>query len=198
MPAEQFHVTNHVERGLSRLISQYRGKPRIEGLLTSYLEEIQELSDQMWLVILSRMVDYAEGYHLRVIGKIVGQVWKSEDDARYRTLVRARIAVNHSSGTVNDMLRIAKLLTGHKAELIELFHATMLIDVGQDPFGDTTADMLHEARAGGVALSVQWSDDDEADSLTFADGDAEEDDIPRGLGGDDPDVGPGGTWAGVV
>lgn len=192
-------ITDHVAQGLSRLIEQYKGKPRIQGFLESWLEEVQELSDAAWAVILSRLVDHATGHHLRVLGKIAGQPWREESDERFRVLVRARIAANISSGTVDDLLRVASLVLGAATfELTELFPATVIVDVSSPiDFADLAFELLRDAKAGGVAFSLHWFDGHEADAaFTWADGDEFQEDADRGFGGDDPEVGPGGMWIG--
>lgn len=53
-------TTDVVEHGLSRLIEQWKDKPRMRAWVASYLEEVQELSSAAWVVLISRLIDDAE------------------------------------------------------------------------------------------------------------------------------------------
>jgi len=43
--SEAVKITDHVDQGLSRLISQYKGKPKLEGTLAAFLKPFQDLED---------------------------------------------------------------------------------------------------------------------------------------------------------
>lgn len=193
-------VTDHAEQGLARLIQQYQGKPRIRGWLLSYLDEAQEISDQIYLTTLSRLIDHAAGVHLDVIGKIVGQPRREGDDERYRVLLRARVAVNVSDGTVGDLQRVASLvLGGPDFSIDEVFPASVVVDSSAPiDFADIAFELIEQAKSAGVALTLHHYDGhDEDETLVWSDGDGFEDDEDRGFGGDDPDSGSGGYLIGA-
>lgn len=178
------HVTEHVERGLSRLIEQYKGKPRLEAWVRSYLNEVQALSDAAWQVLVSRLVDDAVGEQLTVLGRIVGETNRVEDDERFRVVVRARIAVNSSRGRGEDIIRVAGLLFARPVILTEFFPGAMTLEVAEaiDFIPTIEHRMLEEAASAGVRIDVHFYGDDPEDVFRF-------------------DEGPGwgvGTWAGAV
>jgi hypothetical protein len=104
-------VVDHVAEGLALLIDQYKGRPRLEGMLRSYLEEIQEFEVAAHQVLNGYIVDNAVGAQLDVIGRVVGQKRKGQSDETFRVYLRARIAANRSRGTTNDLLRVLSLAT---------------------------------------------------------------------------------------
>lgn len=179
-------ITNHVERGLGRLIEQFKGKPRLEAWISSYLEEVQELSDAAWDVLISRLIDSAVNEQLVVLGRIVGQLKTTTDDERFRVLVRARIAINKSNGRWNELLRIIKLLLGDGVPygLTPYYPgALVLMILGAITFVPTLEhEMLEDAAAGGVRVDVHFSEVEPDELFYFGGG--------PGFGG--------GSWAGAV
>ena len=194
-------VNDHVAAGLALLIQQYQGAPRLEGLLTSYLNRVQELEDAIWSVILGRLIDYAIGVQLDVLGRLVGQRRDGAADEIYRTRIRARIAANRSLGTGDDLIRVALLASGSDPALMfysELQPATVHVELLQtDPtIAPVVVELLRVAKAPGVALQLLFTEYAAANSFTFGTNDlGVEFDTNRGFGLDeDPTTGPGGRW----
>jgi hypothetical protein len=179
-------VTDHVERGLSRLIEQFKNKPRIASLIKSYLLQVQELSDATWEVLVSRLIDDATGEQLTVLSRLVGETVRLEDDERQRVLVRARIAVNRSNGHGDDILRVASLLFTLDFELVEYYPAAMVLTVTEPVSAVPTLEhgMLEQAAAAGVRIDVHFSEDEQSELFRFGDG--------PGWGADE------GVWSGAV
>ena len=132
----------------------------MEAWVSSYLAEVQELSDAAWAVLVSRLIDDATGVHLTTIGRLVGQERTNEDDDRFRVLVRARIAVNTSSGQWPTLLRIIKLLlTNDVAYTLQEFLPGAMVLTIEDPIDFipyAEHRMLEEATAGGVRIDVHF------------------------------------------
>lgn len=83
-----------------------------ERLLAAVSVAFQSIEDAGQQVLLLRDVNTALGAQLRRIGRIVGQIPASADDEIERRYIRARIATNRSSGSIPDILRIARLVLG--------------------------------------------------------------------------------------
>lgn len=168
-------ITDHVEHGLSRLLEQFKGKPRLEAWISSYLEGVQELTDAAWAVLVMRLIDDAVGEQLTVLGRLVGQPRIVEDEERYRVLVRARIAVNSSSGKPDDLIRVANLLFGADAEysMHEFFPAALVFSINEaiDVIPALEQGMLDEAAAGGVRVDVHFSADEPDELFAWGAGD---------------------------
>ena len=155
---EQF--TDHEGR-VSRLIEQFKHKPNLEALIRSYLKQVQDLEDALFEIILARNVDTAIGVQLSTIGKIVRQPRTTSDDERFRTAIRARIAINLSDATAEDLIKIAKLLLvdGETFALRDEPPAQLRVTIF-DPLTSADADLVHAllelADAAGVRLLLQW------------------------------------------
>lgn len=154
--------TDH-EGAVRRLIEQFKNKPDLEALIRIYLRQIQDLEDAAFEVILERDLDNAVGVQLSTIGSIVQQPRTTPDDDRYRTAIRARIAINLSNATAEDVIKVANLLLQEYGESYELRDeppAQFRITV-HDPLQSSDADLLllllDEADAGGVRLVLQWN-----------------------------------------
>ena len=93
---------SHINEGLALLLSQYKGKPRIEKLLRVYLAKVQELEWVFADLADQRNLDTAFGVWLDMIGRIVGQSRQGWTDAEYRKAIRARVVLNRSQGRIDD------------------------------------------------------------------------------------------------
>lgn len=153
--------TDHESR-VSRLIEQFQDKPDLEALIRSYLAQLQDVEDALFEIILERDLDNAVGLQLSTIADIVGQPRTTSDDDRFRTMVRARIAINLSDSTGEDIIRVANLLLvdGEAYELKEEPPAQLRVTV-LDPLTSADADLMRDllnlADAGGVRLLFQFN-----------------------------------------
>jgi hypothetical protein len=101
---------NHIEDGTSKVISQYRGKPKFLLRLACYLNQIQHAEDQLALIHEAFRPDTAVGFRLDWIGRKVGQPRVGASDDVFRLYIKARIAANRSQGKIQDQESIAGLL----------------------------------------------------------------------------------------
>lgn len=104
------HISDHVARALARLPQQFRGKVKIEALLSALVAPCQDLEDALYALLTERDVETAVGQQLDDLGLIVGELRQGRDDDTYRRFVRARISVNKSKGTALDVLSVASLV----------------------------------------------------------------------------------------
>jgi len=162
MAGELIEKNSSHEDAVRRFIEQFQNKPDLEALTKSYLHQIQDLEDALFEIILERDLDNAVGVQLSTIGNIVQQPRTTNDDDRFRTAIRARIAINLSDATVADLIKVANLLLdefGESYRLREEPPAQVRITI-DDPLQSSDADLFHalvdEADAGGVRLVLQW------------------------------------------
>jgi hypothetical protein len=155
------HFTDHEGR-VSRFIEEFKNKPDLEALARIYLRQIQDIEDAAFEVILERDLDNAIGVQLSTIGKIVKQARTTSDDDRFRTAIRARIAINLSDSTAEDVIKVARLLLQEFGESFELRDeppAQLRVTI-HDPLQSAEADLVHEllgaTKAGGVRLVLVW------------------------------------------
>lgn len=109
--------TTQVQDGLARLIDQYRGRPKIEGILTAYLRRVQEIENALWAAYDARLLTATTpvGVHLDTLGALVGEARQGRGDDDYRAAIRIRIRANRSTGTANDVIEVASLLPADNA-----------------------------------------------------------------------------------
>lgn len=103
---------DYVGQGLSRLLEMYKGKPRMEAWIRSYMRQFQEVEMAAFQVMLARMLQtgLAQGDLLDKLGKLVGQGREGFTDDIYTLMITARIQANRSDGMRETLIKIVKLL----------------------------------------------------------------------------------------
>lgn len=101
---------DHAQAAVDRLPRQFRGKPKIEALLRIFCAPMAALEQAFIDLLTQRTVDTAVGEQLNVLGRIVGQKQIDVTDTTFRSLIRARIRANKSSGMGNQVLLVARLV----------------------------------------------------------------------------------------
>jgi len=168
-------ITTHVEQALLLFMEQFKGKEKLESLLASYIQEVQELEGALYDLFSERLLETAIGAQLDQLGRAVGQERIGGDDY-YRQLIRARIAINRSNGQIGEMLNIFVLVWDslYAFEIEEPGPASMNVRmVGQaslSPVNDP--ELLHllatAAKAGGVALQTLYTLSPEAETFQLS------------------------------
>lgn len=92
------------------LIDIFREKPQFLKLLSSYVAETQELENALFELGDAFWVNTAVGAQLDGIGEIVGIARDGADDTTYRIRIKARVLINLSSGTPNEILTLVRAL----------------------------------------------------------------------------------------
>jgi hypothetical protein len=105
-------ITTHVSDAQDRLLEQYKGKVRIEGLIGCFVEQIQDLEQAIFDLVEKRSLSGATGVQLDLIGTIVVQDRLGFSDDLYRALLAAKIGENVSQADPERVREIVKLLTG--------------------------------------------------------------------------------------
>lgn len=139
-------VTTHVAEAKALLISQFRGRPVIEGLLSSWVGPLQELENVLWDIIDKRILDDAVDAQLDTLGKLVGEKRAGRDNDRYRASIRVRIRVNRSKGRAEDILQVARLLDA-SATYLEYRFLAWEVDILGTPYGGDFIRLLAQAKA---------------------------------------------------
>ena len=105
-------INDHVLQALDRLLQQYREQPRIASVITALVDEIQDLENAVADTYDGRWLELAAGKVLDDVGTIVNQARLGFDDARYRSLIKAKIGQNVSQGNPERVIQVAQLLIG--------------------------------------------------------------------------------------
>lgn len=152
------HITTHKADAIARLLEQYKGKSRIEALISSLVGGYQSVEDAFNDLGVNRFVAVATGETLTNIGSIVGAERSDLDDETLRLLILARIQVNISNGAPETLIMIFKLITKANEVIfreyphgdIQMFtNGTLALDKVEFVYG-----LLTLARLAGVSLSA--------------------------------------------
>lgn len=147
---------SHVDQGLSLLLAQFKGRPRIQAWAKAYLRQCQLLEDAIYDVLIQRLIDNAVGVQLDTIGKIVGELRSGMNDATFKIFITARIRINRSRGNTEDVLDVVAIITTTTLRFREYRPACLYMEflaiTDRDPV--LIFRELHETKAGGVKLTV--------------------------------------------
>ncbi len=172
---------DYVGEGLGFLTSQYAppNAPQLAALLTSYLNQAQELEGVLWDVWTFRQLRNLEEYSLPetnalmdVVGELVGQPRLGLSDHQYVSIIYLRIAVNRTIGAVPNWSTFARILletSGGPAQYYEAIFPPgasppvrasagfrlCVYDMGLDPV--IVAQVLAQACPHGVLGELIWS-----------------------------------------
>ena len=167
--------TTHAAESVARLLSQFKGKTKIKGVVSAQAAQSQEEETAFFELLEERDLANAIGVQLDGIGEIVGEDRKGKTDTLYRIYLYARILVNKSSGTAPQINEIANLLidAANNRVYSEMYPAAFKIVV-DDVFPtdvDAIAEILGDARGGGIRGFLEYTEVDDDDTFTFADAD---------------------------
>lgn len=111
-------ITNHYERAIALLASQFResasdgGRTLFQKLIGVFVQSFQELDDVNQELLNNRWLNTAEGVQLDGIGQIVGLPRvPGQSDADYREALQFQIFINSSNGTPEEAIKVLAFLT---------------------------------------------------------------------------------------
>lgn len=102
--------TDHVQDGKDKLLTQFKDKPKIEGVLSAYMRQAQDLEDAYFEFLIDRFLADGEGVQLDNIGKIVDETREGKADNVYKIALAGKILGNFSEGTPEDIIAILKAM----------------------------------------------------------------------------------------
>jgi len=153
------HFADHVTRGVERLIERYR-LPRTSALLASWLTEVQAVEDAFYELLTERSIAVATGDMLDILGRIVGQPRDGRDDDTYRLWIAARMMVQRSSGTTEQIIAIVDKLTGGGlVKLREYYPASFVVTTEAEitaSDGIQIGQLVALAKPAGVRCYFVW------------------------------------------
>jgi len=195
------HNTTVIAQGLSLPIYDLR-RPIFNGLLQTYLVQIQELEDAAWSVYIGTMLPAAVGDALDMLGALVGQPRGGRDDATYKLWITARARLATSSGRPQDLIAVVRAVLPLTVTitLIEYFPGDVSLDLSGIVDAQTAlqiADMLQEAKAAGVRIDMLYSSSAAGENFSFGSAASTPDiDVNRGFA--DAAQTTGGKLTGVI
>jgi hypothetical protein len=187
------------QRGTNRLLQQYKDTSAsgVKEVVGECSNEVQVCTDALGTFAPGFDVSTAIGVQLDLLGRIVGEPRNGRTDDQYRIWIQAKIRVNRSSGTIEDLIDIFSILTGDQAivTVVEYYPAKITVKLnGVDiPYPSDLNAMLKLARKAGVGSNLEYSTfPPGAHGFVFSGG--------TGLGFPNASLTPGsgGKFAGVV
>lgn len=158
-------ITNHFDQAIARLLTQYAEAQNIQNLISVYTTQIQELENIIYDMFLNRMIDTAVGQQLDNLGEIVGQPRLGFDDETYRVLLKFRIGVNVSQGTIEEVIQLFTLISGaSEVHVIDEGGGSISIQYNEPlpaELEEFIFDNMDQVVAAGVRIDtfVEYSDD---------------------------------------
>jgi hypothetical protein len=194
-------VSNRLEQALAKLLTQFKGLPVMEGILASYVEQVQELENVFIDLLLLRTLDNATGAQLDGVGAIVGELRLGRNDTDYRAAIAGRIKINRQHSRIEDVITAMLLTLDEPYELTELSDAKFILRlvtawVATFPSLETLNAVLQRAKGGGIKAFFQYATVDDDKIFRFASGDTPELDSNQGYANDAQTT--GGTYSDVV
>ena len=115
------------------LISQFKGKEKFEALVGALVSPLQTAEDDLFAIRYQQKLDYATGDMLDKWGEMVGITRQGRLDPEYLIQIKAKIAINVSTGTINEVADIFNLITGAThTEVFERFPREVAIFTDAD------------------------------------------------------------------
>lgn len=103
-------INDHVEIAQSKLISQFRGKTRLEQLLSVYTKQTQDLEDAFNSILTKTPLSVATGVTLDAIGSIVDEPRSGRTDTAYRQAILAKGRAISADGTASNIIEVFQIL----------------------------------------------------------------------------------------
>ena len=155
-------TTTHAAEAKDNLAGQFKGQEKLEALLTAFINEVQDLENVLFDVLELTSLDEAFGEQLDGFGSIVGENREGRTDDDFRLAIRARLRLNLSNGTAEDMIELIRALVGDKqVEIVEDFafspaHFDAYILDPIDVDGFQVAKFVRSGKPAGVRAILHW------------------------------------------
>ena len=134
---------------MNRLLFQFSESPKLKALLEVVLNQLKQTE--------SAFEEIRELKSLDVLGKIVGQERSGMNDDDYALWIKARVLLNRSRGTPEDLLQILNILLGDGSEIREHPEAAFTVLLQKMIHHDPAKiwEIIREAAPLGVKAHLQ-------------------------------------------
>jgi hypothetical protein len=154
------HKLDHEAEGLDTLIYDLR-TPKLQALLSTYLVEVQQAEDALWILYICSMIPDAFGAALDQLGGLVDQKRENRTDDVYRLWILAKALVLRSSGRPEELIAIARMVLPEtvRVQIVDEYPAALsvrLIGAVDPDTGSALATLLRSAKAISVRLLTTW------------------------------------------
>jgi len=156
------HITNHIEKTKTYFLEQYKNRQKINALLTSIIQPMQDIEDTAYSFYDKADLSVATDYHLDRLGAIIGIEHKARNDSDYRFAISLGIVANNSGGTPEEILAILHNVYENKhIEYLEygVAYFQIFIQSKYEPKG--IQQLLQELKPAGVSKPIViYAEDD--------------------------------------
>ncbi len=142
------------------LLAQDRGKTNWRAIAKGIGDAMQLVENDLFDLPLSMTLSSATDAALDKVGAIVDEPRLGLDDEAYRRFIRAKILVNMSEGSPEELLTIFRAITGSDdCRHFDMFPGGFtLVTIRQTPMSDAemrrVRRMMLDAKAAGVAMEL--------------------------------------------
>lgn len=119
-----------LEEAIERVVEQFKGKEKFEALVTALTDQATAVQTALLGILNDTNIATVTGDQLDGLGAIVGEERFGRDDDAYRLAIRARIILNFSRGTADDIINLIRALIGnYTVKIREYFPASFIAEV---------------------------------------------------------------------
>lgn len=160
-------ITDHNARGIGLLLSQFSDSPKMLALAGILLDRVQEWEDLAFDYLTEKLIDFAQGVFLEVLGRSIGEKrGPLTDDEEYRRVIKARGLANASECAIQTHIDIAEVIMEPHLSVpepnVRLFqhgrkHVRLEYDVDTDPGADlrnALVRLIGIAKCGGTSYTI--------------------------------------------
>jgi len=162
----------HPSRGVSRLLEQFKGKPRIESFTLALMKQAQALEYASWQLLSERSIESAAGVWLDALADVLGIARDGSTDEELRGRVLVEIAVLGSSCTGPELAAIATAFASGVPARVETWRPCEAAVVLDGPVTYTLAfalsKTLRRASAAASRVLLEWLPVAPSSALTLA------------------------------
>jgi hypothetical protein len=162
--------TNHVDEAIDNLISLFKTKPNFRALITALVNQIQDLENAGFELLLERGLETAIGTQLDGVGSILNVLREGRSDDIYRIAIKARILLNSNNGSPEEIIDVLYLVSNIDIDFTEYYPAALTAMITEGiTYEEAEAfhNILQEAKLAGVGAHLIWGEDDPAGWLRF-------------------------------
>jgi hypothetical protein len=169
-------VDNYTETALSRLLSQFDGSGDFRSLVSSYVDQVQDLEDVGAQMLHDRNLDAATGDRLDGLGEVVKVPRGGRDDETYRRRLQAELAVLTSQGSTENLIALLRILIpdlpdGETITVNEYYPKSLTMQpvdwaLEEDP--ETIALVLRRAVSAATRIQFIYTLEDDATAFTLS------------------------------
>lgn len=106
------YISDWRARLRARLYLQFKDKPRFQQFADLIAAQAQDLEDAFQSLFTIASIDDSEGAQLEVLGRRVGQTNLGWEDASYQLFLKARVLINKSYGSIEQLYAILRQAIG--------------------------------------------------------------------------------------